>query len=335
MGNFINDIIYYHICGENIDLDIIDKIFPKKLKENKRCYCFDNPKVRWVATIYSQGISNGIVKSICNNIKVGKSVILIFGENGAELLCKELDKMEEVYMPFLVFLTKTKIQSIKMADNRRIKNIVFNGDFSQALTEIISELWKIEGYYNERGNEYDNYLPSNKKGEKDISSDTSLNILLTGFSRSGKSTFINLIARQLIAYETPQGISTTQKITNYYITLDNTIQNMAKIKFIDSPGLIIEENSNKNNQNNIIKLIKESLVKSQEQKDKISMILFFIRGEAFNFNCGVKKVFKFLNDLNYRLIFVLNGATIRKGKKISSAYGAIKKYLEDNNLRIC
>ena len=131
-------------------------------------------------------------------------------------------------------------------------------------------------------------MPSNKKGEKDISSDTSLNILLTGFSRSGKSTFINLIARQLIAYETPQGISTTQKITNYYITLDNTIQNMAKIKFIDSPGLIIEENSNKNNQNNIIKLIKESLVKSQEQKDKISMILFFIRGEAFNFNCGVK-----------------------------------------------
>ena len=334
MGNLIlNDIIYYNICGENINLDIVKAIFPQKLNENERCYSFNNPKVRWVSKIYSSGFSDGNIQSICHNIKERKSVILIFGENDAENLCKKLDKMDEVYMPLVVFLTKTKIQNIKMSDNRRIRNIIYNDDFSKTVNEIMSELWKIEAYYNERGNEYDNYFPSNIKGEKDIRSDTSFNILLTGFSRAGKSTFINLISKKLIAYESPQGVSTTQKLTNYYITLDNTIQNMAKIKIIDTPGLIIEEDSKKNNQKNIIKLIKESLKQSLEQKDKINMILFFIRGEAFNFNCGVKKVFEYLNTLKIKLIFVLNGATKKKGKNFSSAYGAIRQYLEDNKFK--
>ena len=85
MGNLIlNDIIYYNICGENINLDIVKAIFPQKLNENERCYSFNNPKVRWVSKIYSSGFSDGNIQSICHNIKERKSVILIFGENDAE-----------------------------------------------------------------------------------------------------------------------------------------------------------------------------------------------------------------------------------------------------------
>ena len=118
-------------------------------------------------------------------------------------------------------------------------------------------------------------------------------------------------------------MSITQKITNYYITLDNKIQNIAKIKFIDSPGIIKSEINNTHYLNNIITLIKNSLVESQKQKYKIDILLFFIREGAI--------LIVDLNNLNIKIIFVINGAIKKKGEKHSPLYGAIEKFIKDQN----
>ena len=52
---------------------------------------------------------------------------------------------------------------------------------------------------------------------------------------------------------------------------------MAKIKFIDSPGLIIEEGKNKAHLNNVINCIKNSLVESQKKKRENKYDSFFYK----------------------------------------------------------
>lgn len=142
-----------------------------------------------------------------------------------------------------------------MIDNRKIRNIIYNENIASIYKEF-SELWKIDAYYNDRGNQINRFLPSNFIGEKDIGSFYSFNILLTRFSKARKSTFINLIAKKLIANESAKAESDTQKITEYYLTLNHKIQNMAIIKLIDSPGLIIEDKKKDYNQESVINCIK-------------------------------------------------------------------------------
>ena len=163
--------------------------------------------------------------------------------NQINLLCDKIDEMEDVFRPLIIFITNEKI-TLSMIDNRKIKNIILCNDRAKNIITLMSELWKIEGYYNERGNQYFKYLPDNYRGEKDMSSDNFLNILITGLSRSGKSTFINIVAKKLIANESPVVESNTKNITSYYLSFDESIQNIGKLNLIDSPGLIIEQKEN-------------------------------------------------------------------------------------------
>ena len=140
MGNNIqNDIIFYFIVGKNIDIDkdIIERIFPNQLNTNERYYSFDKLKVKWISTIIGQ-INDGNWPKVKYKIKENrKNVFLIFGDNEAEILCEKIKGLDEVFRPLLVFVTKKKIEKIKMPDNRIIKNIVYNEDKSKLFIEIM------------------------------------------------------------------------------------------------------------------------------------------------------------------------------------------------------
>ena len=338
MGNFPEQqAIYYFICGnDKIDNKIIDEIF--KVKGTQRVYEKKEPKVKWFAKIYPVGLNANICQNICNDIqnngekKIIKNVLLCFGSSQTNILCDKIDEMDEVYRPLIIFLTNKKITS-EMIDVRKIRNIILCNDHAKNLIAILSELWKIEGYYNERGNQYFKFLPDNCRREKGISSDNTLNILITGFSRSGKSTFINLIAQKLIAFESPVVESNTKSITSYYISLDDSIQNIAKLNLIDSPGLIIEQKDGKltNNYISKVKKVIEDLIFNYKKKEeKINFILFFIRGSHINTSGGINDFMKYLDKLDIKIIFVINGAVVKKREKHSPIYGSLKKFFTEN-----
>lgn len=338
MGNFPEQqAIYYFICGnDDIDNKIVDEIF--KLKGDQRVYENKDPKVKWFAKIYPVGLNANNCQTICNDIenngkkKIIKNVILCFGSSQTNILCNKIDEMEEVYRPLIIFLTNKKI-TLQMIDVRKIRNIILCNDHAKNLIAIISELWKIEGYYNERGNQYFKYLPDNYRKEEGISSDNTLNILVTGFSRAGKSTFINLIAQKLIAFESPIVESNTKNTTSYYISLDDSIQNIAKLNLIDSPGLIIEQKDGKKTNDYISKVkktIEDLIVNYKKKEEKINFILFFIKGSNVNFSGGINDFMKYLDQLDIKIIFVINGAVIKKREKHSSIYGSLKKFFAEN-----
>ena len=73
MGNFLEQqIIYYFVCGEKIDNEMIDQIF--KLKGKERIYEFKNPKVKWIAKIYQVGFDANNYKAICSDMEKIKKV---------------------------------------------------------------------------------------------------------------------------------------------------------------------------------------------------------------------------------------------------------------------
>lgn len=338
MGNFPEQqAIYYFICGnDKIDNKIVDEIF--KQKGDQRVYESKDPKVKWFAKIYPVGLNANNCQTICNDIqnngkkKILKNVLLCFGSSQINILCDKIDEMDEVYRPLIIFLTNEKITS-QMIDVRKIRNIILCNDHAKNLIAIISELWKIEGYYNERGNQYFKYLPDNYRKEKGLSSDNTINILVTGCSRAGKSTFINLIAHKLIAFESPVIESNTKNTTSYYISLDDSIQNIAKLNLIDSPGLIIEQkNNNKTNDyiSNVKKVIEDLIYNYKKKEEKINIILFFIKGSTANFSGGINDFMKYLDKLDIKIIFVINGAEVKKREKNSSIYGSLRQFFEKN-----
>ena len=70
-------------------------------------------------------------------------------------------------------------------------------------SNIFSYLQDRENYYNERGNDLNDYSPTKiAKINEEINS--YINILVVGISRSGKSTLINLLSRKLVSLESPE-----------------------------------------------------------------------------------------------------------------------------------
>ena len=137
-------------------------------------------------------------------------------------------------MPRFIFITKTEQTYNFGRENIFITNIIHKNEIEQDLIKKIQkELWEIDCYYNER-------VLYNGKSENNLlndenSTNISINILITGISRSGKSTFINIINNSLISLENEDKSSTTKKVSEYDIFLDKKSKN-GSLKFIDTPG---------------------------------------------------------------------------------------------------
>ena len=86
-------------------------------------------------------------------------------------------------------------------DKRYVTNIISKNITNEQLSsKIISTLWELDCCFNEKGNQICRYTPERIfNGLEKDNSLFSINILLIRLSRTGKSTFINLLFGKIIA----------------------------------------------------------------------------------------------------------------------------------------
>ena len=197
--------------------------------------------------------------------------------------------------------------------------------------EFKKRLFKICSYYHELGNlfYYNNKDPYNLSDIRIFESH--INILLTGRSGAGKSTFINEFLGDYYAREGGSSLSTSVKFTRYYVP-------NIPIILIDSPGFENEET--KNNVIKKLKDMKDSLLKNNEQ---IHLILYFIDGSSENkFLEFEKEVLEYLISNPVPILFIVSHCQNNpksKNKKVKNNYktdfdkikNALMKILDEKN----
>ena len=243
-----------HICGK-IDQIIIKNIFPESCTQKKDNILIGDrqwktAQFNWVAKLYNEKENDLNFKNIFLNIqndsdlmkdKITKHVILSFGDEDNEKLFEQLLDIGIVYLPRIIFITKN-VGKYNFNKQMFITNIIYTGlSQEELICNIHSELWEIDCYYNERGNETCKFLANNILENIEIS-DFSINLLLAGISRAGKSSFINIINNSLLALENCEKSSITSKISDYHIFGENKTDKDGFIKIIDTPGFNYETN---------------------------------------------------------------------------------------------
>ena len=136
-----------------------------------------------------------------NNKIISKNNIIIkFGSNNIEFLLECTDFLSRVYLPQIAIITNSEVRGIQ--DNRFL-TIIKENIQTKLYKNIFNYLWERECYFNQRGNLVNEYSPDNLIPSEDLTS-SSLNIMLTGMSRAGKSTLINILSEKLVSLETPE-----------------------------------------------------------------------------------------------------------------------------------
>ena len=205
------------------------------------------------------------------------------------------------------------------------KNILIN--------KIFSAIWNIDCYFKERLNEIINFDIDNLnnifKGIENTSSSHSINIFLTGLSRAGKSSFINLITGKLCALESTDKESLTSKLTEYLITHDDNDDDKSKdnnfyIKLTDSPGMVFNFNKEFKNKTIVIDAIKKAF--EDNSIDKIDIVLFFFtEGSSLENTIDILKI---LNEKEFIVLFIINRSMMKKKTEIIKMWLLIKVSLE-------
>ena len=221
---------------------ISDKQYNKKKSRQ-----FKTEQFYWIAKFYEEFTENTINAIMLDIIAdrdtntpiIKKQIILCFiSEENQNLLSIFKTIKNDIYAPLIIIVSKKQIDSMGDID-RRITNIINKNTLKKET--IISALWDCDCYFNERGNEICSYIQKNFFKQLDINLPfRTVNILLTGKSRSGKSTFVNFISRKKIALESDDRISVTQTLTEYYIyssKYDDKFEH-SSIKLVDTPGIV-------------------------------------------------------------------------------------------------
>jgi GTPase Era involved in 16S rRNA processing len=191
-------------------------------------------------------------------------------------------------LPQFAIVTNEDI-TIDLFDNRFFAII---RDNSQVEKAIFSYIWEKDCYFNQRGCLIDELSPKNLSFDE-ISSTTSLNIMLTGMSGAGKSTLINVLSKKFVALETLNPESVTTEI-NEYIIYKKIGDYKVRFKFIDTPGLIVDKKIN------TIDLLKDLITKKLKEYDDSNdsiHIIYFMTAAIPNFE-SIKPFFQFLDNLN-------------------------------------
>ena len=244
-----------------------------------------------------------------NEFKIKNHIILSFGDDNNEDLLKIIEKNGTIYYPRFIFVTKNEGNYTFMKKNY-ISNIVYSGmEDIEIVNNIISELWEIDCYYNERGNEICSYMPNNIEKDMELNN-LSINLFLTGIARSGKSTFTNKINdNKLLALESCDKSSVTTKVSEYKIIGERKSDKDGFIKIIDTPGFNYEKDKKKVSLTNIDKInenIKNAIedYKNRNNGDDIHFILFFFNeGTTLQ---GIENILSLFQEENYTVLFIIN-----------------------------
>lgn len=343
-------VIKIHICGK-IDLLIVNQIFPdtckKKLKgKNFGDLQWETNQFSWIAKLYKEKANEkafeNIFKEIQNNSDLEQNsiknhIILSFGDDDHEKLFEQLYKVGIVYLPRFIFITQNE-GNYSLKKKSYISNII-RTDLTdiELITHIKSEIWEIDCYYNERGNETCTFLP-NKLVENIEIPDISINILLTGISRSGKSTFINIVNNSLLSLENCEKSSVTSKITEYKIYGPNKSEKDGFLKFIDTAGFNCQTNKKNDNKElyNLTEINKSisNLIEIYKKKtpfENIHFVLFFfLEGSSLE---GTETVLKMFLKENYKVLFIINKSINTEDNGEPTDIKSTLKFLNNKGLK--
>ena len=291
----------------NIDIYVLNDnldCFIEKIKDSCECFTINNinndDKIqrnitafwKWIPLIGNEEENIKLVLEllkkkieVClnkNNNHSFKEVIIIKNNSLSNEIIKYffdslesiLDKNSKYYHPFIIFLTKEKIsinyEEYENLDDKKIFFLDFPDD-EFSLSALIFKLIQCCSYYNELGDYFDiNGYPYQSISENENYL-TYLNILISGRSQSGKSTFINLLLGEKRAKEGGNNCGCSQifqkyKVLNYPIRLYDTVG-------FGDKDIDIEKISN------YFKKMDDELTNA---KEKIHLILYFIDGGAGN-----------------------------------------------------
>ena len=336
-------LIKIHICGK-IDELIVESIFPELCNQKLNRLLIGNrqwktEQFNWVAKIYKDNNFDLIYKEIQNDSdfnKIKKNVILSFGDEDNEKLFDKLLDIGIVYLPRFIFITKNG-GNYKFKKKMFISNIIYTGlTDKEIISMIASELWEIDCYYNERGNTTCKYLVNNVLDKIEVS-DVSINILLAGISRAGKSSFINIIAEKLLALENCEKSSITSKVSEYQLFSKSKKEKDGFIKIIDTPGFNYETKKNKGKgqlvdleqiNQGIFNLINDYRKKSSGE-DIHFVLFFFLEGTPLQ---GTQKVLSSFMKENYKVLFIINKSINEDDNGETSDIKSTLKFLRDNEL---
>lgn len=169
--------------------------------------------------------------------------------------------------------------------------------------KILSYLWEMTLVYNQKPFRPSKNPEANLYRIQRYEPPVTIKILLTGFTRKGKSTFINMLFDKMVSLESPSFLPITSEIIEFLFPDRPNQNNIVKggLQIFDVPGII--EGTNKN-MSNIIDLINISIQNQEHNHDVINYILFFLcPGPNFD---KTSNFFKLLNKSGIKVIFIIN-----------------------------
>ena len=351
--NKIKDIVYInkllclkiHILGNGDKKNyVINNIFKKDIVDeylkNIAQKEFETEQFHWIARIYNDElITKEKCEEIMKNMKKDKTkknknillkyqVILCFGNENTKILTENFIDLRKSRM---IFITDTECDLDENIDKRYITNIISKNITNEQLSsKIISTLWELDCCFNEKGNQICRYTPEKIfNGLEKDNSLFSINILLTGLSRTGKSTFINLLSGKLMALEGDAVESVTKNISEYYIYKDDDKEEHGAIKIIDTPGIVpnnnIINNEYKDVEKKVINMIKEQ---DKSFENQIHFIFFVLNKGPSLEGENLEELFKALNESKCPVYFIIN--KVKKDSNINEIINPITDYLSEN-----
>ena len=313
----------YHQIFKKFNLSMIGHKFPELNLKNSKRIILD---------------AFNILKQTQNK----KNIILIFGKSFIKEFSSLINRMESD-KPFMLFIIENNVSNVMelFKSYKHPQYISYMIDCSKNETDkyyckIITYILEKNCYYNELGNKYNKYFPSNFL-YKEPKGFLYFNILLTGESRAGKSCFTNRIFNKLISYETSKLVSATLEINSYefYPSEETKINELKKgygvIRIFDTPGLV------KTKELNSFNLIKDKL---STIFNKIHAIFFFIKAQSNIEQCI--DMLKYIKDINLEraknnknkipIIFIKNGEDLNITEEEPTIFQDLKNELTKHNL---
>jgi len=257
-----------------------------------------------------------------------RNIIIKFGKENSNYIINYMNEIPKTHLPQIAIVTNEDFDEKEegLYDNRYLS--IIKGKIKENLMEF---LWEKECYYNERGTVLLNTTDK-------IETNNYINIMLTGVSRSGKSTLINVLSEKLVTLESPFLESVTNKIREYKVITSENGEFLTGLRFFDTPGLTLIKgkgflSKDRSTVNEVKEAINQKIQENKDSRDDIHLIYFMLKNynnleyyvDFFEYIIKINKDRKKEGKKKIYMIFIFN-----QGNDGSEA--SLIQFLKDNNL---
>ena len=354
------------VCGINPrSEEIINRLFPQIIEGNKRKLEKSDDKILYTARIFNGSIANeGNLNRIKDYINQNfdhiqndrnsfpKNIVIYFSDENDTIqqssqnwvrLANKINTLPELKLPFILFLGYGNIDDIRnqiqrenedifgdFRDKRKITILrLSRGENELNYRKILSYLWKMTLILNQKPFQLSKNPEANlDRIEEEVPTST-INFILTGFTRKGKSTFINMAFDKIVTLENPSFLPVTSEIIEFLLPSQHDENGNSKggLKLYDVPGLI---EGTTDNMSNIIKLVEKSIRDQEINFDVINYILFFL-SPAPNFT-NTLDFLRRLNNYRIKIIFIINRDQPRNNGRANTTKETLIDHLRSRGL---